>query len=161
MYIGPLPPESPSHLLPIPTCLGYYRALFEFPESYRKFPLAIYLHMSVYMHPCYSLHLSHPLPLSPTLAHKSLLYVCISAAALLQIYQYHPSGFHMYVYINLHTLYVNFPPFWKALSILSLLLVLSSFTVVYLDVHIFNEIFEIVVFSFWKHLSFVSNKYLS
>ena len=34
---------------------------FEFPESYSKFPLALYLHMLVYMSPCCSLHLSHPL----------------------------------------------------------------------------------------------------
>ena len=34
---------------------------FEFPESYSKFPLAIYLLMVVYMLPCYTLHLSHPL----------------------------------------------------------------------------------------------------
>ena len=39
---------------------------FEFPESYSKFPLAIYLHMVVYMLPCYTLYLSHPLlPLPP------------------------------------------------------------------------------------------------
>ena len=42
---------------------------FEFPEFHSKFPLAIYLHSVihygciVYMHPCYSLHLSHALSL--------------------------------------------------------------------------------------------------
>ena len=41
--------------------LGYKEPGFEFPESYSKFPLALYLHMLVYMSPCYSLRLSHPL----------------------------------------------------------------------------------------------------
>ena len=41
--------ESPSHLMPIPTPLGYYRLLFEFPESCSKFPLAVYLHTLVYV----------------------------------------------------------------------------------------------------------------
>ena len=41
--------ESPSHLMPIPTPLGDYRLLFEFPESCSKFPLAVYLHTLVYV----------------------------------------------------------------------------------------------------------------
>ena len=51
-----------SLLLPlISNPLDYYRVQFEFPESYSKLPLTIYLHMLVYMLPCYSLHSSHPL----------------------------------------------------------------------------------------------------
>ena len=39
------------------------------------------LHRIVYMFPCYFLHTSHPLP-PPSHVHKSVLYVCISIAAL-------------------------------------------------------------------------------
>ena len=44
----------------------------EFPESYSKLPLAIYLHMVMHRLPCYTLHLSHPLspPLHPASVHK-------------------------------------------------------------------------------------------
>ena len=49
---------------PLPPLQVITEPQFEFPESpYSKFPVAIYLHMLVYMLPCYSLHSSHPLPL--------------------------------------------------------------------------------------------------
>ena len=66
MYRCP-PSRFSLHFLSILTPLGYYRglltqtqALFEFPESYSKFPVASYLHMLVYMHPCYSQSLTWP-----------------------------------------------------------------------------------------------------
>ena len=40
------------------------------------------LHMVVYMFPCYSLHPFHPLLPTPSLISMSILYVCISIAAL-------------------------------------------------------------------------------
>ena len=41
--ICPLPLESPSHLPPFPPLCVITEPQFEFPESYSKFPLAIYL----------------------------------------------------------------------------------------------------------------------
>ena len=65
-------PPSPFH--------PSFKPHFEFPASNSKFPLSI-LHMVVHMFPCYFLQLSHPL-LPPIHVHKSVLYVCISTAAL-------------------------------------------------------------------------------
>ena len=42
VYIHHLPSETFSHFSPHPTPLGWYRALFEFPETYSKIPLAVY-----------------------------------------------------------------------------------------------------------------------
>ena len=53
----PAPPNSyPSELLESPVWV---------PWVIQQFPLAMYLHMLVYMHPCYFLHLFRPLPLLP------------------------------------------------------------------------------------------------
>ena len=41
-------PPTPSHLQFIPTLLGYSRVPVWVPESYGKFPLAIYLHRNVW-----------------------------------------------------------------------------------------------------------------
>ena len=46
-----LPPSSS----PFPRLQVITEPQFAFPESYNRFPLAIYLHMLVYMHPCYFL----------------------------------------------------------------------------------------------------------
>ena len=73
-----LPPEPPSHLPLHPTPLGCYRLWFEFPESYSKFPLAIYfIYGNVSFHVTVSI--CPNLSFSPTPApgvHKSVLYVC-------------------------------------------------------------------------------------
>ena len=56
--------EPPSHLPPHPTPPGWYRAS-EFPETYSKFPLAIYfIYGNVSFHVTLSIHLtlSSPLP---------------------------------------------------------------------------------------------------
>ena len=42
VYIYPLPFETPSHLPPIPPVQLVTKSLFEFPEPYSKFLLAIY-----------------------------------------------------------------------------------------------------------------------
>ena len=50
--------------LPPPTLSRPSRLLqFEFPESYGRFPLAIYF--TYYVHPCYCLHSSHPFNRAP------------------------------------------------------------------------------------------------
>ena len=75
VYIYPLPFETPSHLPPHPTPLGWYRALFEFPEPYSKFPLAIYFtYGNVSFHVTLSIHLtlSSPLPMSISLFSMSV-----------------------------------------------------------------------------------------
>ena len=88
-YICPHPLESPSHLLPIHTPLGYYRAPVWVPWVKQQIPTyvnyiinTIYLHKLftylqyvsylqryllkwVYMLPRYSLHSSHPVPPLP------------------------------------------------------------------------------------------------
>ena len=53
--------EPPSHLPLHPTPIGGHRSPVGVPqlESYVKFPLAVYLHMLVYIFPSYSLHSSH------------------------------------------------------------------------------------------------------
>ena len=63
----------PSHLSIPPTPLSSYRALFDFPESYSKFPLAIYFtYNNVWS---FSLHTSHPLLPSPYPVVSISLYV--------------------------------------------------------------------------------------
>ena len=61
------------------------------------------LRMVVHMLPCYCLHSSHPLlspycPLpTPPRVRKSVLYVCVSCAALkIEVHHYHLSRFHIY-----------------------------------------------------------------
>ena len=91
--ICPLPLEPPSH--PIPPLQIITVLWFEFPESYTKFPLAIYSsYGSVCVFPCYSFHSSHPL-LPLTCIHVSSM----SASPLLpckQVHQSHLSRFHIY-----------------------------------------------------------------
>jgi len=58
----------PSH----PTPQGVTEHQAELPASYGSFPLAIYLHMAVYMLQCYSVNSSHPL--LPHSIHKTALY---------------------------------------------------------------------------------------
>ena len=78
-----LPLEPPFYLPPHPTLLGCYRAWFELPESNSRFPLAIYfthgnVHVSMLLPPY--IPPSSPRPVRH--AQKSILYVCISIAAL-------------------------------------------------------------------------------
>ena len=72
-----LPLPTPSH----PSRLSQSPRLSSLSQ-FRKFPLST-LYMVVDILPCYCLHSSQPLlvPLSPH-AHESVLYVCISIAAL-------------------------------------------------------------------------------
>ena len=53
--------SPPSHLLPIPSFQIVTEPLFEFPESYSKFPLAIYFTYGI-VNFCYPLHTSLLLP---------------------------------------------------------------------------------------------------
>ena len=100
VYICPLPREPPSQLPAFPAPLGCYRALFEFPESYSRFPLAIcFTDGTVYA----SIQLSPFIPLSPSSSWpcpKSVLHVCISTAAL-QIGSSVPSFQISYTYVNI------------------------------------------------------------
>ena len=69
---------SPSH----PTLQPVTEPLFELPESYSKFPLAIYFtHGIVNFYVTLSIHLPFSL-LSSHLDHRFVLYVCFSIAAL-------------------------------------------------------------------------------
>ena len=77
--------SSPLNLLPIslpiPPLQVDTESLFEFPESYSKFPLAIYITYGIIsFHVTLSIYfiLSSPLPMSI----KSILYVCFSIVAL-------------------------------------------------------------------------------
>ena len=68
-----LPPSNP---------LGCYRARFEFPESYSKFPLAVYFtYSSLYASMLFSPFIS-PSPSSPWPLSICLFSVCVSIAAL-------------------------------------------------------------------------------
>ena len=80
VYLRFLPLEHPSHLPPHPAPLGCY--WFEFPESYSKFPLALYFaYGNVSFHVTVSIHCT-PSFLRCCRVHKSLLYVYVSIAAL-------------------------------------------------------------------------------
>ena len=82
---------NPSHFPIIPSPLGYYRAPIWVPWVMQQIPIG-YLHMLVCMHPRYlhvsvyastllSIYLTLSL-FSPTLVPKSVLYVCVTIAAL-------------------------------------------------------------------------------
>ena len=47
----------------VPSGLGYYRASVWVPWVIQQIPSGVYVHMLVYMLPCYSLHSSHCFPL--------------------------------------------------------------------------------------------------
>ena len=107
VYIVPSLMSLPPTSHPIPPLQVVTEPWFEFPESYSKFPLSI-LHMLVYMFPCYSLHLSHPV-LPTCHVHESVLYAFISIAAL----QIGPSVPAFQIpYIGINTRYLCFP-FWR------------------------------------------------
>ena len=95
----PLLPRPPSHHPPHPTLQPVKETLFEFPESYSKFPLAIYFTYCKF--PCYSLHTSHPLSPTPCCVHKSVLYICFSIAAL-QISSLLPSFWIPYICASIY-----------------------------------------------------------
>ena len=94
VYMCPLPLEPPYPLPPCSTTVGCHRALalgsLLYTANYRWLSI---LHMVIYMFQCSSLKSSHPLilPLCP----KSVLYICVSFAAL----QYYLSRFHIYALI--------------------------------------------------------------
>ena len=78
----PLLPRPPSHLPPHPTLQPVKEPLFEFPESYSKFPLAIYFTYGIVnFYVTLSIYLPSCLLFSPHV-HRSILYVCFSIAAL-------------------------------------------------------------------------------
>ena len=81
IYIHPLPLEPP--LTPPPTPLGCHRALGRAPCVIHNFPLAIYFtYVSIYVSMLLFL-LVLPFPsYPPCRVRKSVLYVCISIAAL-------------------------------------------------------------------------------
>ena len=100
MYICPLCLDSLSHLPPIPTPLGYYRALVWVPWVIHQIPIGyLFTYVSVYA----SMLLSPfiwPSPSSPQ--PLSISVFSMSASPLLlceQICQYHPSRFHMYTLV--------------------------------------------------------------
>ena len=72
VYIYPLPPKPPSHLPPHPTLQPVTEPLFEFPESYSKFPLALcFTYGIVNFRVTLSIHLPFSLILSPHV-HRSV-----------------------------------------------------------------------------------------
>ena len=75
MYVCPLALESPSHIPSIPTSLGYYRAPVWVPWVLTANPTGCLL-TNV------GVHASMLLSPFPTLVRKSVLYVCISGAAM-------------------------------------------------------------------------------
>ena len=75
----PFPTSLPSPSSPHPSAC--HRAP-EFPESYSKFPLAIYFTYGIInFYVTFSIHIPFSFPL-PTVSHRSVLYVCISICAL-------------------------------------------------------------------------------
>ena len=74
--------SPPSHLPPHPTLQLVTEPLFEFPESYSKFPLAIYFTYDIVnFYITLSIHLPFSL-LSFSYVHRPVLYVCFSTAVL-------------------------------------------------------------------------------
>ena len=97
-----LPPIS--H--PIPPPLGFHRAPDWAPCATQQISTGcLILHMVMYMFLCYTLSSSHPL--LPSCVHKSVLYICVSIAALQRyIYVCVCVCVYMYqswnIYISLH-----------------------------------------------------------
>ena len=107
----------PSYLLPHPTLQPVTELLFEFPESYSKFPLAIcFTHAIVNFYVTLSIRLPLSLLFSH-LVHRSVLYLCFSIAAL-KINSSVPSLIS-HVYVSVYDIYI---------SIHSVSCVLVSFT---------------------------------
>ena len=78
-----LPLEPPSHFPPFPTPLGCYRSLVWGPRVIQQTPIGclFYIQCCVCVHAALSIPLNLSF-LSPALVHKSVLYICISIAAL-------------------------------------------------------------------------------
>ena len=97
-----LPPIS--H--PIPPPLGFHRAPDWAPCVTQQISTGcLILHMVMYMFLCYPLSSSHPL--LPSCVHKSVLYICVSIAALQRyiytyIYMYQSWNIYIYVSIYMH-----------------------------------------------------------
>ena len=83
VFLCPLPLKHPSLLPSHPTSLGCCWALVWVPWVTQHIPIGCLLHVWWCMFPRYSLHTSYPLP-PPRPAHvrKSVLYVCVSTAAV-------------------------------------------------------------------------------
>ena len=91
VYIYALPFEPSSHLPPHPTPLGWYRALFEFPEPYSKFPLAIYFtygrsHLSLFCPFLMVCYWSLQLLLLNCLFFSSIPFIFVSFCSTVVIY---------------------------------------------------------------------------
>ena len=96
-----------SLLSPYPSLQPVTEPLFEFPESYSKFPLAIYFTYGIVsFHVTLSRHLPFSL-LSSTHVHSSVLYVCFSIAAL-KINSSVSSFQFPYIYVSIQYLYFSF-----------------------------------------------------
>ena len=96
MYLCPRPLESPSHLLPIPTSLCYYRAPVWVPWVMQQISIGcLFTYVGAYASMLLSPFISPSPFCSPPL---SLNLFSMSASPLLceQIHQYHPSWFHIY-----------------------------------------------------------------
>ena len=100
-HVPSLASPSPSHLQAVS------EPLFEFPESYGKFPLpTCFTHGIVNFYVSLPIHL--PFSLLPShLAHKSVLYVSFSIATL-KINSSVPSFQIPYIYVSIQYLYFSF-----------------------------------------------------
>ena len=123
MYICTLPLESPSHLLPIPTPLGFYRVPVWIPWVIQQIPIGcLLIYVSVYASMLLSPFISPSLSSAPPLS-ISLFSMSVSPFLLCeQIHQYHPSSSHYIFYICINIQYLIFS-FWLT----SLCIIDSSF----------------------------------
>ena len=113
------PSGSSSHLPPHLTLQHFAESMFEVPESYSKFLLAIYFTYGIVnFFVTFSIHLPFSL-LSSHSVHRSVLFVCFSIAAL-KINSSVPSLQIPYICASIQHLY---SPFWLT----SLCIIGSSF----------------------------------
>ena len=99
-YIWSLSPESPAHLLPILTPLGYYRGRVWAPYVIQQIPIGcLFTYISVYASMLLSPFISPSFSSSP---HLSISLFSMFASPLLlckQICQYHLPRFHVFALI--------------------------------------------------------------
>ena len=111
VHTCPLPPEPPFHLPPHTALQPVREPLFEFPESYSKFPLAIYFtYGNINLHVTLSTHLTHFSPtLCPQVCSLCLFLCCpenkfISTIFLDSIYM-HQYMIYTFLFLTYFTLY--------------------------------------------------------